>query len=66
MNNTVSVGGIFCDLEKACNCINHRILLDKLDFLGLFGNFFCYNTTVITCTSATSATVINYALLFHV
>jgi len=34
--------------------------------MGLFGNFFCYNTTVITCTSATSATVINYALLFNI
>ena len=34
--------------------------------MGLFGNFFCYNTTITTCTSATSATVINYALLIHV
>ena len=34
--------------------------------MGLFGNFSCYNTTVITCMSALSAAVINYALLFHV
>jgi len=31
----VHVGGIFCGLAKACDCINHEILLDQVDLLDI-------------------------------
>jgi len=39
MNNNQIVGGIFCDLQKAFDCVNHKILLDKLQFYGMDWKF---------------------------
>jgi len=40
MNSKQMVGGIFCDLHKAIDCINHVVLLEKLKFYGVSGKFY--------------------------
>jgi len=40
LNNKKIVGGIFCDLHKAFDCISHAILLEKMKFYGLSGKFY--------------------------
>ena len=74
MNNKLLVGGIFCVLEKAFDCVNHDILLTKLKFCGIsdkdlrlyqcyLGNRYC--RTSIYNDSENSHKVSDWATVRH-
>ena len=48
MNNSLKIGGIFCDFQKAFDCMDHKILMNKLEFYGTEGKFKTLNTSYLT------------------
>ena len=48
LNNNLLTGSIFCDLEKAFDCVNHKILLSKLQFYGITGNHYKHHKSYLT------------------
>ena len=47
MNNNLKIGGTFCDLQKAFDCMDHKILMNKLEFYGIQGKFKTLNASYI-------------------
>jgi hypothetical protein len=42
------VSGIFCDLVKAFDCVNHEMLLTKLHFIGIHGTMLSWLKPYLT------------------
>jgi len=40
LNYNLLIGGIFCDLDKSFDYVNHKILLCELEFCGITGNHY--------------------------
>jgi hypothetical protein len=48
LNRRKHVEGIFCDLTKAFDCVDHEILLTKLNYYGIRGVGWNWFKTYIT------------------
>jgi hypothetical protein len=47
LNNKRNCGGIFFYLEKTLDCVDHDILLNKMDYYGVLGVFCFINKIVL-------------------
>ena len=48
LNNGKCSTGIFCDLSRAFDCVNHTILLSKLESYGIRGNVLMWFSSYLT------------------
>jgi hypothetical protein len=74
INQKIHVGGIFCDLAKAFDCVNHEILLTKLHFNGIQGTMVDWFRSYLTGrkqqieikpSNATQSTYSNWRTIEH-
>jgi hypothetical protein len=75
LNGTLTVGGIFCDLEKAFDSVNPDILLSKCEFYGFRGKTNAllqsylsdrYQRILIKNSSSSNTTIISYHIIYHI
>ena len=48
LNNKLTIGGIFWDLEKALNCVDHNILLSELHYYRIMGSMYTLIQSYLT------------------
>jgi len=64
MYNRFSVGRIFCDLKKASDCVNHGIVVDKLQFYGFSWKFLTLIQSYLKDTKKYSLIKLMHMLVF--
>jgi hypothetical protein len=65
LDNNQLVGGLFCDLSKAFDYVNHDILLAKLEFYGVTGHVHKLITSYLKSRYQRVVTRINCSNSYH-
>jgi hypothetical protein len=48
LNNKLTIYGIFCDLEKAFDCVDHITLLSKVQYYGITSSMYTLIQSYLT------------------